>query len=126
MARVLMTARRLNVAISTAIAFALLLLLTGTCSYAQVDEGAITGTVTDTTGAVIPNAQVTLLNTDQGISLQTKTSATGSYTFSPVRAGHYTVTVVAQGFAKTTQKNLTVNVAQVVQLNLQMKLGAGD
>ncbi|HWA95686.1 MAG TPA: TonB-dependent receptor [Terracidiphilus sp.] len=124
MARVLMTARRLNVVVSSAIAFTLLLLLTGTYSNAQVDEGAITGTVTDTTGAVIPNAQVTLLNTDQGITLQTKTSGTGLYTFSPVRIGHYQITVIAQGFAKTTQKNLTVNVAQVLQVNVSMKLGS--
>ena len=92
--------------------------------YGQVDEGAITGTVTDASGAVVPNAQVLLANTDQGITLETKTNASGGYTFSPVRIGHYTVTVTAQGFAKTTQKSLTVNVAQVLQVNVQLKLGA--
>ena len=93
-------------------------------AYGQVDQGAINGTVTDTSGAVVPNAQVTLLNTDQGLTLETRTSSSGGYTFSPVRIGHYTVTVTAQGFAKTTQKNLTVNVAQVLQVNVQVKLGA--
>ena len=92
--------------------------------YGQVDQGAINGTITDTSGAVVPNAAVTLLNTDQGITLETKTNSSGGYAFSPVRAGHYTVTVTAQGFAKTTQKNLTVNVAQVLQVNVQVKLGA--
>ena len=48
------------------------LLLQRQYAFAQVDEGAITGTVQDTTGAVVPNAQVTLLNTDQGITLETK------------------------------------------------------
>lgn len=91
---------------------------------AQVDEGTVTGTVTDTSGAVVPNAQVKLLNTDQGITLESRTSNNGGYTFSPVRIGHYTVTVSAQGFATTTQKNLTVNVAQVLQVNVQLKLGA--
>src|SRR5579864_5886813 len=70
---------------------------------AQVDEGAITGTVQDSTGAVVPNAQVTLVNTDQGITLETKTNGSGGYTFSPVRIGHYEITVTAQGFSKTTQ-----------------------
>jgi hypothetical protein len=93
------------------------------CAFAQVDEGAITGTVQDTTGAVVPNAQVTLLNTDQGITLETKTNSSGFYTFNPVRIGHYTVTVTAQGFSKTTQTNLTVNVAQVLLVNVQLKLG---
>jgi len=91
---------------------------------AQVDEGSITGTVTDTTGAVVPNAQVTLLNTDQGITLETKSNSSGFYAFNPVKVGNYSVTVTAQGFAKTTQTHLTVNVAQAVVVNVQLKLGA--
>ena len=67
---------------------------------------------------------MTLLNTDQGITLETKSSNSGFYTFNPVKIGHYTVTVTAQGFAKTTQTNLTVNVAQSLQVNVQLKLGA--
>jgi hypothetical protein len=90
----------------------------------QVDEGAITGTVQDTSGAVVPNADVTLLNIDQGITLQTKSNSSGGYTFSPVRIGHYTLTVTATGFAKTTQTNITVQVAQVVQVNVSLKPGA--
>src|SRR5579863_1484795 len=100
------------------------LLLQCQCAFAQVDEGAITGTVQDTTGAVVPNARVTLLNTDQGITLETRTNSSGFYTFTPVRIGHYSITVTAQGFAKTTQTNLTVNVAQSLQVNVQLKLGA--
>lgn len=90
---------------------------------AQVDEGSITGTVQDPSGAVVPNADVTLVNVDQGITLQTKTNGSGGYTFSPVRIGHYTVTVSAPGFAKTTQRNLTVQVAQVLQVNVTLKPG---
>ncbi|MGB7548232.1 MAG: carboxypeptidase-like regulatory domain-containing protein, partial [Terracidiphilus sp.] len=74
----------------TALTCLCFLLIQSQCAYGQVDEGAITGTVTDATGAVVPNAQVTLLNTDQGITLQTKSDSTGGYTFSPVRTGHYT------------------------------------
>ena len=83
-----------------------LLLLPSRYAFGQVDEGSITGTVQDTSGAVVPDAQVTLLNTDQGTTLQTKSNANGLYTFSPVRIGHYSITVTAKGFAKTTQKNL--------------------
>jgi carboxypeptidase family protein len=101
-----------------------LLLVRGQIAFGQVDEGAISGVVQDTTGAVIPNAQVTLLNTDQGITLQTKSSASGNFTFSPVRVGHYTLTATANGFAKTTQQNITLNVAQYLQVNLQLKPGA--
>jgi hypothetical protein len=89
-----------------------------------VDEGSISGTVQDTTGAVVPGALVTLLNTDQAITLQTTTSSNGEYFFSPVRIGHYTVTVTAKGFSKTTQKNLVVEIAQHLLVNVQVKLGA--
>jgi hypothetical protein len=90
----------------------------------QVDEGSITGTVQDPTGAVVPNAQVTLVNTDVGLTLQTTTNSSGQYTFSPVRIGHYSVSAVAAGFAKTTQLNLQVLVQQNLQINLQLKPGA--
>ncbi len=100
------------------------ILLPNHFAFGQVDEGSITGTVTDTTGALIPSAQVTLVNTDQGITMQTRTSATGGYTFSPVRIGHYTIKVTGKGFETTTQTNLTVQVAQVLQVNVTMKAGA--
>jgi hypothetical protein len=92
-------------------------------AFGQVEEGSITGLVQDPTGAVVPKAEVSLLNTDQGITLQTRTDASGSFTFSPVRAGHYSITVTAQGFAKTTQTALTVNVAQSLQVNIVLKVG---
>ena len=79
------------------LAIVCVLLVQSQPAFGQVDEGAITGTVQDPSGAVIPNAEVVLLNTDQGRTLQTKSDASGAYTFSPVRAGHYTVTVSAQG-----------------------------
>ena len=101
-----------------------LALVQGRYAYGQVDEGSISGTVTDQSGAVVVGADVTLLNTDQGITLQTKTNSSGGYTFSPVRIGHYTVTVVAKGFAKTTQQNITVQVAQYATANVQLKPGA--
>jgi hypothetical protein len=99
------------------------LLLSTNFAAAQVDEGSITGVIQDATGAVVPDAQVTLLNTDQGIKLDVKSNNSGQYNFSPVRIGHYTITVTAQGFATTTQKNLTVNVGQSLQVNVQLKLG---
>ncbi len=93
---------------------------------AQVDEGAITGTIQDPSGAAVPNAQVTLLNTDQGITLETHTNGAGVYTFSPVRIGHYTVTATAPGFSTTTQQNLTVAVGQELQVNVALKTGASS
>ena len=101
-----------------------LFLATAKDAAAQVDEGSITGTVTDATGADVPNAALSLLNTDVGLTLKGTTDGKGGYTFTPLRIGHYTLSVTAPGFAKTTQQNITVNVAQTVQVNVALKLGA--
>ena len=93
-------------------------------SFAQVDEGSLAGTITDQSGAVIPGAHVTLLNTDQGLTLETTANGSGGYIFSPVRIGHYTVSASAPGFSTTSQENITVNVSQNVQVNVQLKPGA--
>jgi len=96
------------------------------CMFGQVDEGAINGTVLDVTGAAVPNAHVILLNTDQGLSLETNTNNSGVYIFSPVRIGHYAITVTGSGFSKTTQKNLTVAVGQNLQVNFQLQVGSAS
>ena len=106
------------------LAFLVFLLIQSQSVFGQVDEGSITGTVQDTSGAVVANALVTLLNKDQGLILEAKTSSSGGYSFSPVRIGNYTLTVTAQGFAKTTQENLTVSVSQNLSVNVQLKPGA--
>src|SRR5580704_13645397 len=107
-----------------ALACVCLLFVSTQCAFSQVDEGSITGIVQDTTGAVVANAQVSLLNTDQGITLDVTTNTNGEFSFSPVRIGHYTLTVTATGFAKTTQQNLTVSVGGHLLVNVQMKPGA--
>lgn len=91
---------------------------------AQVDEGSVTGIIQDPTGAVVPNAHVTLLNKDVGLALETTTNGSGEYIFSPVRIGHYSVSVSAPGFTTTTQENLQVNVSQRLQVNITLKPGA--
>src|ERR1700756_3719211 len=126
MGRAHRTVVSLGVSVYVAITYLSLLFIQEQPAFAQVDEGSISGTVTDSSGAVVPNADVTLVNTDQNITLATKTTGTGLYTFSPVRIGHYTLTVSAQGFAKTTQKNLTVVVGTPLGVNVQMKLGAAS
>ena len=111
---------------SIAVACLLLLLVQAPRLSAQVDEGAINGQVQDSSGAAVPNAQVTLLNTDQGLTLQTTTGGAGEYFFSPVRIGHYTLTVTASGFSTTTQQNLTVTVGQHLLVPVKLSLGSAS
>src|SRR6266581_1252323 len=84
--------------LTSPIAVLLLLLLTSAYSSAQTDQGAITGVVQDSTGAVIPNAQVTATNIDTGLALQAKSNSSGVFVFSPLKIGNYTVSATSTGF----------------------------
>ena len=102
-----------------ALAFTCFLLIAAQPGLAQVDQGAISGLITDPTGAVVSNAQVTLTNLDNGLVLQTSSSSSGEFTFSPVRIGNYSISATSQGFATTTQKDLKLSVQQRLSVNLQ-------
>ena len=100
------------------------LLMFGTSSaFAQADQGAITGVIRDATGAVIPNADVTLTNVDTGLVLHAKTSGSGDYVFSPVKIGKYTVTGTAPGFSSTVQENVQLHVQDRLAADLVLTTG---
>ena len=92
--------------------------------HAQVDTGSISGTVTDSSGAVLHGATVKLINEGTSAELTTTAGDAGTYTFSPVRIGNYTLSASAQGFQTTTQRHLTVNVGAALLVNLTLKPGA--
>jgi hypothetical protein len=92
--------------------------------YSQVDTGTILGNVTDSSGAVISNAKVTLINMGTNSALSTGSGADGSYRFSPVRIGEYKLDVSAPGFETASQKNIEVNVGANVVANFQLKPGS--
>lgn len=81
--------------------------------------GAISGTVTDASGARVPDAEVVVKNTEKGISRTIQTNAAGLFLAgSLVPAEGYTVSVSKTGFSKTEARNLTVQVGQQVDLSL--------
>ncbi|HEV2486471.1 MAG TPA: carboxypeptidase-like regulatory domain-containing protein [Terracidiphilus sp.] len=75
-------------------------------------QGSLQGTVTDSTGAVIPNATVTLTNTATNVRSVQQSSSAGFYNISPLVPGTYSVQVVAQGFKMLMQDNVVVNALQ--------------
>lgn len=85
------------------------LLFAGTAMAQLSGKGAITGTVTDKTGAVVPNATVAATNTATNLTTTTTTTGAGAYNFGTLDPGIYTVAITAQGFAKQTQENIHVN-----------------
>src|SRR5580704_11503404 len=88
----------------------LLALLVGTPLRAQVDAGAILGTVTDASGSAVHGATVTLTNEGTNAALSTVTGNDGGYKFTPVRIGNYKVAVNFQGFETITRTHVQVNV----------------
>jgi hypothetical protein len=86
-------------------------------------KGAIAGTVTDTTGALIPGATVSALNTANGIAATTNSSSSGNYIFSDLDPGIYTVTTTAKGFQKLVQENVHVNALESQTYNPVLAVG---
>ena len=102
------------------------LLLLAMCSFAfaQRDLGTITGTVVDAQGAAVPNATVTITEAATGLSYETKTTDTGSYTRPALKPGTYGITVEASGFQKAQQQNIVVNPGAPVGVNFSLQVGS--
>lgn len=100
-----------------------LLCLGSNAAFAQTDQGAVTGIITDSTSAAVPRARVTLASTDTGLVLNTVTDSSGVYTFSPVKIGDYKISAAATGFSTTTRQNLHVAIQQRLEVNLQLTIG---
>lgn len=102
----------------------LVVFFTPVASRGQV-VGAITGIVSDSSGAVIPNARVTITNTGTGVVARTlETNASGIYTAEGLPVGSYIVAVEASGFQRAIQSNVSLNVADRLGINFSLKIGA--
>jgi hypothetical protein len=89
------------------------------------DTGTITGTVTDSTGAAIPGATVTALNTQTNFKKTVTTNGAGNFSAPSLPFGEYTVTAEAPSFAAATTKTLTLNVGSTVNVNLSLAVAGG-
>src|SRR5579864_180800 len=77
----------------------LLGLLLASFAYGQHGTGSVTGTVTDPTGAIVPGAGVTLINTATNVQKTTETTGAGNFHFDFVDVGKYNLRIAAKGFA---------------------------
>ncbi|HWB85324.1 MAG TPA: carboxypeptidase regulatory-like domain-containing protein [Bryobacteraceae bacterium] len=100
------------------------LLLCAGLLVAQTNRGGITGTVFDETGAVVPNAVVTIKNAGTNQAIQAKTSLAGAYSVLSLDPVIYSVTVEAPGFKKSTVSNIKVDTATVATVNVTLQAGA--
>ncbi|HLJ13045.1 MAG TPA: TonB-dependent receptor [Bryobacteraceae bacterium] len=114
------TARGLAFALSLCAA----LLLAPATSWAQTVTAAITGKITDPTGAAVAGAKVTATDVERGTQWPTTTNAAGVYNLPRVPIGTYNVKVEKEGFTTATQSNLTLQLDQIARLDFQLQVGS--
>jgi len=91
-------------------------------AWSQSVQGIITGTVTDPTGAVVPNATVTITNAGTNISQTATTGSDGSYRFPLVPPGTYVVDVKAANFAEVRASGIVVQASQTVPFDVKLEI----
>ena len=100
------------------------LVLGGMYSPAQTITGSINGTVTDPSGAVVPNAKITATNTATGVTTTTTTNSDGIYNIRFLQIGSYKVTVEAAGFAKSEIGPFTLETGQNAKIDSKLVLAS--
>ena len=89
----------------------------------QTATGQITGTVTDSTGAVIPDVKVTVTNELTGLTRETTTGAGGNYVVPLLPVGEYSVSAEQQGFRVARRSDIQLNVNQIARIDLELEVG---
>lgn len=93
-------------------------------SFCQTTSTEVLGTVSDSTGAVVPGAKVTLRRVQTGETRVTSTDQSGNYTFPLIEIGDYTVAIEMQGFKSQTKTGVHVEYQQKARVNVQLEIGS--
>ncbi len=106
------------------IRFIVVLCLVGLfASYAFAQEATIVGTVTDPTGAAVPNAAITITNVETGIASNFTTNDVGQYAAPGLKIGRYSLRLTASGFKTVEQKDIVLSVGDRARLDFQLQVG---
>ena len=92
-------------------------------AWGQVTQARLTGTVTDGTSAIIPDARVVVLNLGTNLRQETATNDRGFFLFAALPPGNYTVTVEAKGFTRKVVNHYRLAVAEIADLNVSLEIG---
>jgi Carboxypeptidase regulatory-like domain len=92
-------------------------------AFGQFTTAGLGGTVTDNSGAAVPEAAVAIKNTETGFSQQTVTNASGAFLFSRLPVGSYEVRVTKTGFDTYVQSGITLTVNQQATKNIVLTVG---
>ena len=102
---------------------AIFLLSVAQLAFSQAVNGTLLGTVTDTSGAAVPGANVVATETSTGVHHESVTNESGNYTFPDLPPGAYSITVEAKSFKKATQQNVQLLSNSAVRVDVAMQLG---
>jgi carboxypeptidase family protein len=94
----------------------------GVAAWAQ-DTASITGTVTDSSGAAVPNAKVAVKNAEHGINRSSTSNGSGDFLFASLPIGSYDLTVTAEGFKKYEARGVILGVADKARVNVPLQVG---
>ena len=97
--------------------------LLGTTAKAQYEDGSLTGTIHDATGAVVTNAAVIVTNANTGIATKVTTNGSGDYEVPSLRVGTYGIKAEAPGFMPVEAKNISIAIGARVRIDLTLKVG---
>lgn len=101
-------------------------LFSAALSFSQDTRGTIVGRISDQTGAVLPGANVVVTNTAMGTKTALKTSGDGLYQAALLQPGGYSIEVTATGFKKAVRSGIEVHVADRIEVNIVMEIGAAE
>src|ERR1044071_7063235 len=100
-----------------------LLLLCASLSFGQTALATVTGTISDASGAVLPNTPITLRNLENGQVFTAASSSTGNFTVSQLPIGDYDLTVTAPGFKTYTHSKFHLAASQVMREDVALEVG---
>ncbi len=100
------------------------LLLFGTALRAQQTTADILGTVTDTSGAALPEAKITVRNLDTGADYSATSGPSGEYIVTLLPVGHYSIRVVASGFKTLVVPEVTLAIGDRLRQDARLEVGA--
>jgi hypothetical protein len=100
-----------------------LILLAAWSAFAQVDTGAISGSVSDGSGAVLANTDVQIIDEASNGRLVLKTNGSGFYSAPSLRPGHYTVTTALEGFSSQRRTGIAVRVQDHLEIDFTLDVG---
>jgi hypothetical protein len=88
------------------------------------DTASLTGTITDPSGAAVPNAQIAVKNAEHGINRTGTSNGSGDYLFASLPIGSYDLIVSAAGFKKYEAKGVVLRIAEKARVNVALEVGA--